>query len=1345
VFRLTTNGQLTSLVSFGYTNGSGPYYGGLTLGNDGDFYGTTASGGTNGGYGTVFRVTTNGQLTSLVSFGNYETPAAGLTLGKDGNFYGTTPGGGSYGGYGTVFRVRTDGQLTFLASFDDSTNGGTPTAGLTLAQDGNFYSTSSSGGTNGDRGTVFRVTPNGQLTSLVSFGNTNGGNPVAGLTLGSDGNFYGTTEGGGTNGGYGTVFRVTTNGQLTSLVSFDYTNGAYPEAGLTLRKDGYFYGTTRSGGTNGGYGTVFRLTTDGQLTSLVSFGIPNGVSPVAGLTLGSDGNFYGTTEGGGSSNLGTVFKLRLVMPPAILSQPPSRTNDAGTAATFSIVATGSPNLAYQWRKDGTNLTDVSEFSGTGGPILTVTNVQRTDAGRYDVIITNAYGSVTSIVATLTVVFPPNITSQPQSLTNGLGTSAAFAVTATGDVPLAYQWRKNGVAINGATTPSYTISSVIAADSGSYDVVVTNLDASATSQVATLTIVVPGLAWRTLPTTFQPGETVTVRLDVTPPAGTTNWSITDYYPGNWLFAGSTNPSSADDYSAQVVLGPFTDSQPRTLAYQVASVFESDNVGVFSGYLADSALATNAPVLGDSNTVAVRQWEFVGPQVLVGANFVSGAAYGAGRWVATSLGWLTTRTNAGKYWTYPKGQGQYTFNSSRMAFLGDKFLWWGGNYYTGTPLMAASDDGLSWKLARPEPGDPVPDPFRPGAGSTVESAAYGDGVYVAVGFHSYPSPSGTIWRSTNAYEWRQAYQLPALNTNLWSVAFGDGKFIAVGDFGTAVSSTDGLNWAPLDLGDSTLTNRTLQGIGYGTNGWLITVGGSSFKTLMSLDGINWSAKVPTSYSSPRSYYSFYADGKYWFTYVDDSYITVDGISWTNLAKTSVRRAPDGVKPRFLGGSTGSDQQGSPAIYGSEDATNWIMLVAAGPGWPNVQTVIAASGEWLASGIGCGFNGLYGWSPLDDVLTTNLWLPLLGSTVSWHAASDLRWITDSVGLIGDYTVYRGDIFAAGYSFSQEVVTLNAGPINLSDHSFQSRPLANPLIRNIPNKGASASRASLAQTPEGLDLYQDVDVTYSDGTQSRSCWGHYFSQDGTNWAFRAPGLNDVTQFPGIRGIAWGAGLYVAVSTGYSPGVPSSANRIYTSIDGNNYSALDLSALSPALGSEGLTGLAFGGGVFVCVGDQGRILCSTNGLSWQTSRPSNGVGWNRVRYLNGGWAVVGNAGRVAFSSNARDWIVKSTGVYNDLNDIASLNGYYMIVGNNGMVLHSTSVPLQILASSFVRQSTGAWQFTVQSDPFVVPVIQSSTDLIHWLDNTPTTNTPPDSSGLVTFTDLLPPDQSHRFYRARLP
>ena len=190
-----------------------------------------------------------------------------------------------------------------------STDGGQPSAGLVLGIDTNFYGTTVNGGTSGS-GTVFKITSAGTLTPLWNFtGGTDGGNPQAGLVQGTDSNFYGATFGGGLNGS-GTVFKISSAGTLTTLHSFaGSADGSQPFAGLVQGGDGNFYGTTFSGGASG-LGAVFKITSAGTLTPLWNFtGGTDGAQPEAGLIEGGDGNFYGTTFSGGASGLGTVFKI----------------------------------------------------------------------------------------------------------------------------------------------------------------------------------------------------------------------------------------------------------------------------------------------------------------------------------------------------------------------------------------------------------------------------------------------------------------------------------------------------------------------------------------------------------------------------------------------------------------------------------------------------------------------------------------------------------------------------------------------------------------------------------------------------------------------------------------------------------------------------------------------------------------------------------------------------------------------------------------------------------------------------------------------------------------------------
>jgi uncharacterized repeat protein (TIGR03803 family) len=206
--------------------------------------------------------------------------------------------------------------ITTLHSFD-KTGGAYPYAGLILATNGKFYGTTLQDGAN-NFGTVFKINANGRLTTLHSFNGTDGEFPPR-LVQATNGNFYSATTSGGANG-CGTVFKITPGGKLTTLHSFDGTNGYEPTAALVQATDGTFYGTTQGGGASGscrnngvqGCGIIFKITPGGKLTTLHNFcasGFPctDGTLPEAALIQATDEKFYGTTAGGGAYNDGTVF------------------------------------------------------------------------------------------------------------------------------------------------------------------------------------------------------------------------------------------------------------------------------------------------------------------------------------------------------------------------------------------------------------------------------------------------------------------------------------------------------------------------------------------------------------------------------------------------------------------------------------------------------------------------------------------------------------------------------------------------------------------------------------------------------------------------------------------------------------------------------------------------------------------------------------------------------------------------------------------------------------------------------------------------------------------------------
>jgi len=361
--------SFTTLLTFDGANGANPKSVTLVQSVDGDLYGTTSAGGStancSAGCGTIFKISLDGKLTTLHNFCDQPdctegmNPQAGLIQATDGNFYGTTLGGGSHNGNGTVYRMTPDGMVTTIYSFcamQNCADGYSPDAALVQAADGNLYGTASGGGTK-DSGTVFKITPAGALTTLYSFcvqpDCADGANPVSELTQGADGNLYGMTSQGGK--GSGTIFNINSSGALTTIYTFcskaQCADGGNPKGGLIRGADGSFYGTTFAGGT-GNAGTIFMVTPQGALTTIFSFctGCAVGAAPYSTLVQDGDGNFYGTAYYGGAKGQGTAFKV---------TPPPKVTPPGKVKPTWKIIAVHSfddsdayPIAALMQAKDG---------------------------------------------------------------------------------------------------------------------------------------------------------------------------------------------------------------------------------------------------------------------------------------------------------------------------------------------------------------------------------------------------------------------------------------------------------------------------------------------------------------------------------------------------------------------------------------------------------------------------------------------------------------------------------------------------------------------------------------------------------------------------------------------------------------------------------------------------------------------------------------------------------------------------------------------------------------------------------------------------------------------------------
>ena len=296
---------------------------------------------------------------------------------------------------------------------------------------------------------------------------------------------------------------------------------------------------------NEGSSATFSVTATG--TAPLSYQWYKGSSKISGATKSSytissvkssdAGNYTVTVSNSAGSVTSDIAKLTvtpILVPPEITEQPKkSQTVNEGSSATFSVTATGTTPLSYQWKKDG------QDISGATDATYTVSSVKSSDAGSYTVTVSNSAGSVTSDIAELTVIVKPVIKTQPKSQTVNEGSSVTFSVAATGTAPLSYQWYKGSSKISGATKSYYTISSVKSSDEGNYKVIVTNAAGSATSSVAKLTVtpipVPPEITEQPKSQTVKSGSSVTFSVTAT---GTAPLNY-QWYKGSNKISGATN--------------------------------------------------------------------------------------------------------------------------------------------------------------------------------------------------------------------------------------------------------------------------------------------------------------------------------------------------------------------------------------------------------------------------------------------------------------------------------------------------------------------------------------------------------------------------------------------------------------------------------------------------------------------------------------------------------------------------------------------------------------------------------------------------------------------------------------
>jgi alpha-tubulin suppressor-like RCC1 family protein len=451
--------------------------------------------------------------------------------------------------------------------------------------------------------------------------------------------------------------------------------------------------------------------------------------------------------------------------PSITSQPASTNVIAGSDAIFKVTATGSGTLNYRWSVNGTNLSNNSHYSGVTTTTLTVSSVTAADVGNYRVGVTNSQGGVASSNATLTVVFPPSITNQPQNQSVVVSNNATFSVTATGTTDLIYQWQRggtnltNGGRISGATNSSLTVTGALANDAGSYRVIVTNFYGSATSVVATLTVFV--------------STTVAVQPQNVTTNGGTNVVFTANFSGlapdsyQWTFNG-TNLVGATN--ASLALNNVLDSQSGVYAVVVSNLF-----GVV---VSSNASLTVVPWIAPN--ISPNPITLGAGQLLIWALNTGGFSPDA------TYQWYQNGNNMGGFWLFTAPTEVAEWRDPPASVGGDYFI------VASDSLMTVTSSVVTLIVNMP-PSITAQPTNRTVAASS--NAVFSVGVIGTAPLHYQWLFNGA--RLTNSAKISGATNASLVLSNVQATNTGNYQVVVTNAFGSVTSSNAALALAPLPV--------------------------------------------------------------------------------------------------------------------------------------------------------------------------------------------------------------------------------------------------------------------------------------------------------------------------------------------------------------------------------------------------------------------------------------------------------------------------------------------------------------------------------------------------------------------
>jgi uncharacterized repeat protein (TIGR03803 family) len=575
-------------------------------------------------------------------------PGTGLIQGTDGNFYGTTAYGGTTNN-GTVFRMSPSGNITTLHSFCMATNctdGATPDSALLQGADGNFYGTTTFGGSGtqgpggGDgSGTIYQITPAGDYVVIHSFctggtGCPDGQYPEGNLVQVENGNIYGVTSGGGNSFNAGIVYYIDTSGSFNAYEDFGCVlagtpciTGFFPNGGLIQGSDGNLYGTVTSTNTKASrdpYGAIFKLPLNGTAaTNVAAFctsGSPctNGENPGGDLILGSDGNLYGVIDNGGASGYGVAYFITS----SSWLQPPVQLSFSATSIAANSPVTLSWSVPYAYSKTaqlcGAFIQNSAQGAGTwtGQQTGTYSNhaysgssvITPTAEGTYTYALT--CGGKESGFATLTVTAPVKISSatalsaSPNPAIVGQTVTLKATVTGSGKTPTgSVSFTFNGSSQGSVTLNSSGVATASVSTSGlapgkysaSADYAGDSAYNSSLSPTVTVTVSKANSASSLSVSPAAPsiGQSATLKATVTGSSGTPSGSVTFSADGVTLGSASLNGSGVASFSASTNGIP-PGTYPVTAAYSGNSSYNSSVSSTINVKLSKAATDTSLTV-------------------------------------------------------------------------------------------------------------------------------------------------------------------------------------------------------------------------------------------------------------------------------------------------------------------------------------------------------------------------------------------------------------------------------------------------------------------------------------------------------------------------------------------------------------------------------------------------------------------------------------------------------------------------------------------------------------------------------------------------------------------------------